>query len=123
MLAEASNAGIGSWVNGAAAVGGLAATVLAIFVTRRELDSLKAETERRLNTHEEVHKGIFSKVGGVERGTQTKVDQLRSEFSSEIGDLHEKVNRVDKSVTAIEVETRFQSKTLSAIATKLNISA
>jgi hypothetical protein len=123
MLADASNAAIGSWVNAGAAVVGLGAAVLAIFVTRREVDSHKADTERRLSAHEEIHKGIFSKVGGVERGTQTKVDQLRSEFSSEIGDLHEKVNRVDKSVTAIEVETRFQSKTLSAIASKLNISA
>jgi hypothetical protein len=123
MLAEASNLATGTWVNAGAAVIGILTAILAVFVTRREVDSHKAETDRRLSVHEEVHKNIFSKVGGVERGAQAKVDQLRSEVSGQISDLHEKVNRVDKNVTAIEVETRLQTRTMTAIAHKLNVTA
>lgn len=118
MFADTSSS-LPVWLSGVAVVVAMAGGILTLFITRREVESRQADSDRRLASHEGVHKDIFSKLGGVERGAAEKIEKARTEFREQLGDLHEKVNRVDKSVTAIEVETRLQSRTLETISERL----
>lgn len=72
---------------GASSLVGLGMGVLTLFITRREVEARNSELDRRLTAVE----------------TNSRADA---------GDLHEKINRVDKALSAVEVETRLQSKTL-----------
>lgn len=125
MFADAANASsfLGAWISAAALVIALGGGVFTLFITRREVESHKSASDQRLSAHEATHKDLFAKLGGVERGAGDKVEKARAEFRHDLAELHEKINRVDKNTTAIEVETRMQSRTITAIATKLNVSA
>ncbi len=89
--------------------------VLTHFVTRREWSSKVAEVERRIGVLESGPTRT-EHVGVVDR-----VERMETAMRTDIGQLHEKVNRVDRAVAGVETETRLQSATLSRIAAKLKI--
>lgn len=72
---------------GASSLVGLGMGVLTLFITRREVEARNSEVDRRLSA-------------------------VETNSRSDVGDLHEKINRVDKALSAVEVETRLQSQTL-----------
>lgn len=110
-----------NWITIATALTGLFGSVLTNIITRREFEAKCTEIIRRLDTLDETDKDIFKKLGGTERGWRDNDEKVRADADKKVSDLHEKVNRVDKAVGAIEVETRIQSNTLRAIAAKLNV--
>lgn len=81
-----------------AGVFSLASGVLTHFVTRREWSS---------------------KVGDLER----RISVIETQGREDIKALHEKINRVDRSVAVVETEVRSQSDTLRAIAVRLKVTA
>lgn len=118
MFADASTT-LPIWLSGFAVLVATGGGVFALFITRREVESRQVDTDRRMAQHERVHENLFSKLGGVERGAGEKVEKARAEFREQLDGLHEKVNRVDRSVAAIETETRLQTRTLEAISQRL----
>lgn len=103
-----------------------------MLVWRQEWTARSDDQERRLRILEEL-----KPVGGVEfldharRNATAHQDMERSLHSvstkakedliSEVGEVHEKVNTVSAKVTGLEVETRFQTRILTAITGKLKI--
>jgi predicted histidine transporter YuiF (NhaC family) len=100
----------GMWVIGGSAVIGLIMAVLTVFITRREVESKLSEVTRR---QDELEKWRDKQSEGSMA--------LRRDIMGEVTALHEKINRVDKAVTGVEVETRIQSRMMSAVARKLNV--
>jgi predicted histidine transporter YuiF (NhaC family) len=102
----------GMWVIGGSAVIGLIMAVLTVFITRREVESKLSEVTRR---QDELEKW---------RDKQAESSmELRRNLMGEVAALHEKINRVDKAATGLEVEARIQSRMMSAVARKLNVLA
>lgn len=102
MLAAASNEAlnIGYWVLAAGVVIPAASAVLAVFLTRREFEAHKAETDRRLSAVEEGHKGAFSKIGGVERGARAELDGKEQTLREELGALHSEMVEMERRLNA-----------------------
>lgn len=131
-LASINPAILGAVVLALALLGQLGMSWLTLFITRREVETRATETERRLQVLEarnsptnddhlsharrnaDAHTELDRKIAAAQT-------EIRSEMNREIGKLYEKINQVDKGVTAVEVETHLQSKTLTAIAQKLNV--
>lgn len=86
----------------------------ALFITRREVESRDLETRRRLDRLE-----ADTPVGFKE--ATSRVDNLRAQVTHEIADLHEKMNRIDRSLSAVESETRLQTTTLREIARAVRV--
>lgn len=123
---------VGQLATGLITLGTLIVGVNAVFVMRREFVSKSEDHERRIGKLEEL-----KPTGGaefleharrnadhhvvLERQLSSAQAQARSELHDGIGKLHDKISTVDRNVTALEVETRVQSKTLNAIAEKLNV--
>ena len=89
--------------------------VLTHFVTRREWSSKVAEVERRISVIE------LGPTRVEHTGVVDRVERMEAAMRTDIGNLHEKVNRVDRAVAGVETETRLQSATLDLIAVKLRI--
>lgn len=100
----------GMWVIGGSAVIGLIMAILTVFITRREVESKLQEVQRRVDAME---------AWQAKRSEDSMA--LRRDIMGEVTALHEKINRVDKAVTGVEVETRIQSRMMSAVARKLNV--
>lgn len=87
----------------------LGSGVLTHFVTRREWAAENAELKRRVTLLE----------AGPSRnehdGVRDRQSSMETEFREDIGELHEKINRVDRAVAAVETETRVQSRSLDQI--------
>lgn len=65
-------------------------TLVSVFATKREMDALAKQIE----THAGIHKDIFSKLGGIERG-------LRGEFREEMQSLRTEIQEAATSVAAM----------------------
>jgi hypothetical protein len=73
---------------------GLGIGVLTLFMTRREVEARNAEFDRRISS-------------------------LESAARIDVGELHGKVNLVGREVSALQAETRHQSKLLEQIVDRL----
>lgn len=98
--------------------------ILAMFVTRREVelhgknyDRRQQDAERRLAALEEVEPATPADIAQIRAEAAT----ARNDFLREVAVLHEKVNRVDRALSSVETETRLQTGTLRAIAGRLGI--
>lgn len=131
MIFAASDAlSIGQLVIAAGSVCTLAAAVGGLFVMRREHVAMKEEHERRIAalealdaTSSEVFLDHARRNADAHQAIEQRISEVstavRAELSHEVAGLREKIADVDRKVTATEVETRLQTKTLEAIARKL----
>lgn len=76
-------------------------TIMESVVTRNEFD-------KHVASNHQDHRDMFSKLGGVERGSAGKL-------SEEITKVHNRINDLDKSVGGLEATTELQNQTLSSI--------
>lgn len=102
VMANAGSEGANPVLIGMLFVGGTAilqgiSVAYTLFATRREMEAMKTEVDRRFKAIEE-------------RQTTGEV-----RMDDHIAVLHEKVNRVDRAVSAVETETRIQTKALERI--------
>lgn len=109
MLAQtsASNEALGSWVVSAGFVIGCLLVlfqVLAFFATRREV----AAIEDRLREHQEVHKQLWTKLGGQERG-------LRSEADIKIVRLEGRVDQMGADLASIKSQSSTHTSQLEQL--------
>lgn len=87
------------------------------FATKEELAALTTSNDG-------VHKDIFSKIGGVERGasaaTERKLEELRHERREDMRILHNEINEVGKKVAGLEKETELQNQSMARMDSKLD---
>lgn len=90
---------VGYWMLAGSVVIPTCSAVLAVFLTRREFESHKAETERRLAAVEVSHSQVHSKIGGVERGARAELGDrektLREELAAVRVDMAEMERRLN----------------------------
>lgn len=90
---------------------------VAKFATKEELAALSLNNDG-------VHKDIFSKIGGVERGanasTEKKLEELRHERREDMRVLHAEINEVGKKVAGLEKETELQNQSMARMDSKLD---
>jgi len=83
----------------------------------------KEEFERQVATNEQVHRDLFSKIGGVERGNnanaEKKIEELRHERREDMRVLHEEINDIGNDVAGLKKETELQNQTLTAVTTDI----
>jgi hypothetical protein len=77
-----------------ALVGGLFG-FLAWFATRREFEGHVTEFKKHTEHNEGVHKDLFSKLGGIERG-------LRGEFREEIKTMRGEINEANSAAASLK---------------------
>jgi hypothetical protein len=68
---------------------------LAWFATRREFESHVIEFKKQSEHNDGVHKDLFSKLGGIERG-------LRGEFREEMKTLREEINQTSAAAAGFK---------------------
>jgi hypothetical protein len=76
-----------------------------VFASKENFDKHIAE-----NRHE--HDNIFSKIGGVDRGTGAKI-------STEVTAIHARINLLDKATGRLEAATEFQNQQLAQMDSKI----
>lgn len=101
-------AGLGYWMIAAGLVIPAASAVLAVFITRREVESMKAESDRRHAAHETTQKEIFSRLGGQERG-------LRAEAKADVTELRNKVDKIAEDVSSVATAAEMHTQQLAAL--------
>jgi hypothetical protein len=79
----------------------------------------KEEHDRHVAQDQQEHSNLYSKVGGVERGARSAIDQaareLRTEAKADMNAVHEKINKVDREVGAIAQGMEMQNQQLARI--------
>ena len=68
---------------------------LAWFATRREFEGHVTEFKKHADHNEGVHKDLFSKLGGIERG-------LRGEFREEMKTLREEIKETSEAAAGFK---------------------
>lgn len=119
MLAQATSGEIGTWVlvailviNGVGAVGGL----VAIFATRREVEAI----ERRVSAAEDLRDE--DRKEGSERRARiyAELKTQREDLNKVAGELHDKINKVDREVGGLKSATEIQTAQLARIETSVH---
>lgn len=73
----------------------------------------KAEFDRQAAANEQVHRDLFSKLGGVERGSKAHTD-------SSVERLSEQISKMGRNVASLDTETKNQNAWLERIDKKLD---
>jgi hypothetical protein len=84
----------------------------------------KEEFDKQAAANEMVHRDLFSKIGGVERGAKKEMEEkangLREERREDMRTIHHEINEVGKKVAGLEKETQTQNQWLGRIDEKLD---
>lgn len=87
------------------------------FATKEELFALSANNDN-------VHKDIFHRLGGSERGLNQRLDEkfkaAHDERRADIGTLHKEINSVGLKVAGLEKETELQNQSMARMDLKLD---
>ena len=73
----------------------------------------KNELQRHIEHDDSVHRDLFSKIGGVERGTNGNTEK-------KVDDLRKDVVAIGKEVAALRATTVLQTQSLARIENKLD---
>jgi hypothetical protein len=102
-----------------ASIGASLATMISVKRTqKREIHfgfepASKAEFDRQMASNEQVHRDLFSKIGGVERGAKAHTDNA-------VDKLSDAISKVDRNVASLENETQNQNAWLARLDAKLD---
>ncbi len=81
----------------------------------------KEEFLREQTINKDEHDKLFSKIGGVERGTATRLEEqlktMRSENNNDRSLLHEKINQTRESVASLDMANQIQNQQMAALQT------
>lgn len=117
----APEANVGAWMIAASIIISALSVVLATFITRREVEKMEREFDRRFKQFEDAMVALTKRVddgGVVARADDEKV---AAKLSKHVSDLYDRIGEVDRSVTALQVETRSTGKQLDALSSKMEI--
>ena len=73
----------------------------------------KYELQKHIEHDDSVHRDLFSKIGGVERGTNNNTEK-------KVDDLRKDVVAIGKDVAALQATTVLQTQSLARIENKLD---
>jgi hypothetical protein len=116
-----SESGISLLVMGLSALLWLVVAGLTVFMTRREIERVHGDHERRMTAMEEKQQELEVSIDGIAEAARAESIRIQDKLTKEIGDLHEKVNRVAIGLASVESEVRGNGRTTAAIARKLNV--
>lgn len=116
-----SDSGISLLVMGLSALLWLVVAGLTVFMTRREIERVHGDHERRMNAMEEKQQDMETRIDGIATAARAESIRIQDKLTMEIGGLHEKVNRVAVGLASVESEVRSNGRTTAAIAHKLNV--
>lgn len=116
-----SDSGISLLVMGLSALLWLVVAGLTVFMTRREIERVHGDHERRMNDMEEKQQDLEVRIDEIASAARAESIRIQDKLTREIGDIHEKVNRVAIGLASVESEVRSNGRTTTAIAHKLNV--
>lgn len=111
----------------------IAAGVIVIIVQAKELfgakkrrevsfeqePASKIEFDRHVDANEQVHRDLFAKVGGVERGAregmEKKFDLLRNERAHDIAKIQSDLNAISVQLGVVEAQNKFQNDVVKGL--------
>jgi hypothetical protein len=82
-------------------------------VTKAKQYVHKDDFDHFANENKREHENIFSKIGGVDRGSGVKI-------SAEVAQIHARINLLDKSNARLEATSETQNEQLKSLDTKLD---
>lgn len=127
LIAEVAPASVGNAVLiGFTVASGVSTVVslVSLFATRRELETIKGEFDRRHQEHasaqaahraesKEIHDQIFAKLGGMERG-------LRGEFRDDMNALRDEIVRAKTDVSSLSATVVALNQSLVGAVARLD---
>ncbi len=127
ILAQAGPSAVGNAVLiGFTVASGVSTVVslVSLFATRRELEAMKSEFDRRhlehasdIQTHrtetKEKHEQIFAKLGGMERG-------LRGEFRDDMNALRDEIMKAKTDVSSLSATVVALNQSIVAATARLD---
>ncbi len=119
MFADISNSSLGNAVLiGFTVASGVSTVVslVSLFATRREVESL----QKRIDQHESIHKDIFTKLGGVERGVRNELKGDIEKLRAEISEATASVAGLVATVTQLNQSLANQQARLDRLADRNN---
>lgn len=84
---------------------------------------MRSECSAWMTQHQDVHKDLFKKVGGMERGwndrISNEISQMRAEHDKSSTTIHTRLNEFERSIGKLESATELQNQSLAQIQTQL----
>ena len=123
MFAEISNTDLGTWVYALATVIQIAGT-LAILITinsrqKREVSFAgepldRKDFDKHLSENAAVHNQLFARIGGVERGLESRLTARIDKFETESKEsrllMHQNISAIGNDVAALEKEAELANQ-------------
>lgn len=109
------------WISLVSGVLWLIVAALTLFMTRREIERAHADHDRRMQALEDRQEEIEHRCEAIATEARNKSAEVYAKLMGEVGDLHEKINKVHLGLASVESEVRVNGKTTDAIARKLNV--
>ncbi|MGA2750776.1 MAG: hypothetical protein ABSG59_18550 [Verrucomicrobiota bacterium] len=123
ILADITNSELGAWLYSAATVAQLAATVTVLVTInsrqRREISFAgepvdKKDFDRHVAENAAVHTQLFAKIGGAERGIESRLASRMDRFESDSTEsrrlIHQVINAIGNDVAALKKEAELANQ-------------
>ena len=123
MMAEITNSDLGTWLYAAATVAQLAGTVTVLITInskqRREVSFAgepidRKEFDKHLAADEAVHSQLFAKIGGAERGIESRVMARMDNFEADSREsrrlAHQEISAIGNDVAALKKEAELANQ-------------
>jgi hypothetical protein len=123
IISDISNSELGAWVYGLATIIQIASTI-AILITinskqRREVTFAGEPVEQKdfdkhLAENAAIHNQLFAKIGGVERGLESRLAARMDKFETETEQsrrlMHQDISAIGNDVAALKKETELANQ-------------
>lgn len=123
IIADISNSELGAWVYGLATVIQIASTI-AILATinskqRREITFAgqpvdQKDFDQHVAENAAIHNQLFAKIGGVERGLESRLASRMDKFETEAEQsrrlIHQDINAIGNDVAALKKEAELANQ-------------
>jgi hypothetical protein len=123
ILADITNSELGAWLYSAVTVAQLAATVTVLVTInsrqRREISFAgepvdKKDFDRHVAENAAVHTQLFAKIGGAERGIESRLASRMDRFESDSTEsrrlIHQVINAIGNDVAALKKEAELANQ-------------
>jgi hypothetical protein len=123
MIAEITSSDLGTWLYAAATVAQLAGTVTLLITInskqRREISFAgepvdRKEFDKHVAQDAAIHSQLFAKIGGAERGIETRMMARMDNFETESKEsrqlVHQEISAIGNDVAALKKEAELANQ-------------
>jgi hypothetical protein len=133
ILAEITNSELGTWLYAAVTVAQLAATITVLVTInskqRREVSFAgepvdRKEFDKHVAEDAAIHSQLFAKIGGAERGIETRVmtrlDKFETDWSESRRLVHQEITAIGNDVAALKKEAELANQRACQMDSKID---